>query len=179
MPIHSSRRTGPRGVMQSIELIRRNLRRSEELVLMGVEEMREHALVCPTPNGGCHTLWVLGHLAYIETLVIEAFMQGRPNPLSEWQDVFDGADVSEAAEAYPPFDDVLSRCRSVRAATCALLDGLDEGDLDRPARAVPDSVRDLLGTYRQCFQYVADHWYMHRGHLADARRAAGLARSWL
>ena len=38
-------------------------------------------------------------------------------------------------------------------------------------------MRECRQTYRLCLQYVADHWYMHRGHLADARRAAGLARS--
>jgi len=38
---------------------------------------------------------------------------------------------------------------------------------------------DTFGTYRLCLQYVADHWYMHRGQLADARRAAGLARMWV
>jgi hypothetical protein len=27
--------------------------------------------------------------------------------------------------------------------------------------------------------YVADHWYMHRGHLADARRASGIERMWV
>jgi hypothetical protein len=27
-------------------------------------------------------------------------------------------------------------------------------------------------------QYTSDHWFMHRGQLADARRAAGLHRMW-
>ena len=38
---------------------------------------------------------------------------------------------------------------------------------------------EAFGTYRLCLQYVADHWYMHRGQLADARRAAGLERMWV
>jgi hypothetical protein len=37
----------------------------------------------------------------------------------------------------------------------------------------------LFGTYRRCLQYAADHWYMHRGQLADARRTAGLERMWV
>jgi hypothetical protein len=44
---------------------------------------------------------------------------------------------------------------------------------------VPDGFEETFGTYRRCLQYVADHWYMHRGQLADARRAAGLGRMWL
>ena len=51
--------------MQSIELLRHNLRKSETLVLARIEDMREHAVVFPTSNGGCHTLWVLGQLAFI------------------------------------------------------------------------------------------------------------------
>ena len=60
--------------MQSLDLIRDNLRRSEQIVLARVEVMREHCAVPPTRNGGCHTLWVLGHLAYVESLVSRTFM---------------------------------------------------------------------------------------------------------
>jgi hypothetical protein len=165
--------------MQSIDLIRDNLKRSEDRVLARVEEMREHCVVFPTPNGGCHTLWVLGHLAYIEALVIRTFMMGGENPLANWESVFDGADVSGDIDQYPPFDDVLATCRGARASTLALLDSLSEPDLDTRSARVPAGFEDTFGTYRLCLQYVADHWYMHRGHLADARRAAGLERMWV
>ena len=144
-----------------------------------VEEMREHCVVFPTPNGGCHTLWVLGHLAYIEALVVRAFMLGERNPLAEWEEVFDGADTSGDISQYPPFDDVLTRCRGARQSTITLLDSLSEDDLDKVSAKVPEGFEQTFGTYRRCLQYVADHWYMHRGQLADARRAAGLGRMWL
>jgi hypothetical protein len=165
--------------MQSIDLIRDNLKRSESRVLARVEEMREHSVVFPTSRGGCHTLWVLGHLAYIEALVIRTFMMGETNPLAGWESVFDGADVSGEINHYPPFDDVLARCGEVRASTLALLDSFSEHDLDTRSAKVPSGFEDTFGTYRLCLQYVADHWYMHRGHLADARRAAGLERMWV
>ena len=165
--------------MQSIDLIRDNLKKSEDRVLTRVEQMREHCVVFPTRNGGCHTLWVLGHLAYIEALVIRTFMLGEANPLAEWEGVFDGADVNGEISQYPLFDDVLAKCREVRASTVALLDSLSEGDLDRVSAKAPEGFEDTFGTYRACLQYVADHWYMHRGQLADARRAAGLERMWL
>jgi hypothetical protein len=75
---------------------------SRDRALARIEDMREYGKVYPTPRSGAHTVWVLGHLAYIETLVVRHLMRGEPN----------------------------SR-------------------------------------------------YMHRGHLADARRAAGLERMWL
>jgi hypothetical protein len=164
--------------MESIDLIRENLKRSEDVVLARVEDMRDYAVVFPTPRGGCHTLWVLGHLAYIEGLVIRHFMAGEPNPLAHWAELFDGADTSEDIDRFPLFDQVLTECRKARASTVSLLGSLAESDLDKTSAIVPSGVEDLFGTYRRCFQYVADHWFMHRGHLADARRAAGLCRAW-
>jgi hypothetical protein len=138
--------------------------------------MREHAAVFPTPKGGCHTLWVLGHLAYIEALVVRTFMLGGSNPLAEWEHLFDGGDPSGELSEYPPFDQVLATCRDMREATVSLLETLSEDDLDRSSAKVPQGWEEDFGTYRLCLRYVADHWYMHRGHLADARRAAGVKR---
>lgn len=164
--------------MESIDLIRENLERSRDIVLARIEDMRQHALVFPTPRGGCHTLWTLGHLAYVESLVVRRFMLGEPHPLAHWEAPFDGADVSGRAGDFPPFDAVLAECRRVRGATLRLLDTLAEADLDRPSARIPEGVEHLFGTYRRCLQYAADHWFMHRGQLADARRAAGLDRAW-
>jgi uncharacterized protein YbdZ (MbtH family) len=163
--------------MQSIDLIRDNLKKSRDRVLSRVEEMRDHCMVFPTPNGGCHTLWVLGHLAYIEMLVSRTFMLGESNPLGDWQPLFDGEDTTGGR--FPPFDDVLAMCRQARESTIALANSMTEGDLERPSADVPAGWADTFGTYRHCLQYVADHWYMHRGHLADARRAAGIERMWV
>lgn len=100
--------------MESIDLIRHNLNRSRDRVLVRVEEMRDHCVVFPTRNGGCHTLWVLGHLAYIEALVVREFMLGEQNPLAKWKDTFDGKDASGDIGHYPPFDAVLAKCRARR-----------------------------------------------------------------
>jgi len=165
--------------MQSIDLIRDNLMKSRDRALAHVEDMRDHGVVFPTPKGGGHSLWVLGHLAYIEDLVIRKFMLGQDNPLATWEETFDGADVSGDVNIYPGFDDVLAKCREMRESTLAVLDSLSEKDLDQRSANVPKGYEDTFGTYRLCLQYVADHWYMHRGQLADARRAAGLVRMWV
>lgn len=165
--------------MNSIDLIRENLRKSAEIVLARIEDMREHSMVFPTPNGGCHTLWVLGHLTFIEALVIREFMLGGTNPHAPWSDVFDGDDITDDPSKFPSFDYVLEACRTERLATLDLLDRFTEHDLDRASSAAPSGYEHFFGSYRSCLQYVADHWYMHRGQLADARRAAGLARMWV
>lgn len=164
--------------MLSIDLIKENLKRSEDIVLARVEDMREYCVVFPTPQGGCHTLWVLGHLAYIESQVIQRFMLGEPNPLAEWEEIFDGCDISGDVEHFPSFDRALEECRRIRAATISLIDSLTENDLDKVSGDAPKGFEELFGSYRRCFQYAADHWLMHRGQLADARRAAGLGRMW-
>lgn len=165
--------------MQSIDLIRDNLIKSRDRVLARVDEMRERCMVPPTPQGGGHTLWVLGHLAYIEALVVRKFMLGEENPLSGWEELFDGEDVSANPDDYPSFDHTLSACRDMRAQTLTVLDAFTEQDLDAGSAKVPKGFEDTFGTYRLCLQYLADHWYMHRGHLAVARKAAGLTRMWL
>ena len=165
--------------MDSIDLLRDNLHKSTQRVLEKIEDMRDHALVPPTPNGGAHTLWVLGHLAFIEGQVVHHFLQGQPNPMAHWEDPFDGADVPAEPDRYPPFAEVLATCRDMRARTLALLDTLTEDDLDRTAAACPKGWEETFGTYRLCLQMVSDHWYMHRGQLADARRAADLDRMWV
>lgn len=164
--------------MQSIELIRENLELSEEIVLVRIEEMRDYCMVPPTPSGGCHTLWILGHLAYIEAQVVREFMLGEENPLAHWQELFDGPEVSSDAERFPAFDRVLRECRDMRLSTTTLVDSLSEEDLDRASATVPGSAGALFGTYRKCLQFAANHWFMHRGQLADSRRAAGLGRMW-
>lgn len=165
--------------MTSRELVLGNLTRSRDRTLARIEDMRGHCMVPSTSPGGPHTLWILGHLAYIEGLVIHSFMLGEPNPLAAWKDPFDGADVSGRSEDYPSFVTVLDRCRQARRETIDLLEGMEEADLDRASKNVPEGWEGTFGTYRHCCQYVADHWYMHRGHLADARRAAGVDRMWV
>jgi hypothetical protein len=165
--------------VHSIELLRHNLRQSETLVLARIEDMRNHAVVFPTTSGGCHTLWVLGHLAYIEALVVRTFMRGAANPLAAWEPLFDGEEPSGDIGRYPPFDDVLAACRHERASTIAALGQLAEPDLDAVSAKAPAGFEATFGTWRLCLQYAADHWYMHRGQLADARRAAGVSRMWL
>lgn len=165
--------------MQSIDLIRDNLNKSMDRVLARVDEMKEHCLVFPTTNGGGHTLWVLGHLAYIEGLVVRGFMLDEPNPLADWEELFDGSDVEGALGAFPPFDQVLSRAREMRRQTLAVVDSLSEDDLDQESAKVVKGYEEIFGTYRLCLQYAADHWYMHRGQLADGQRAAGVDRMWV
>jgi len=64
----------------------------------------------------------------------------------------------------------------MRACTVAKLDTLLEADLDAGGARSPRGFEDTFGTYRLCLRHVADHWNVHGGHLAEARRTVGLRR---
>lgn len=56
--------------MDSIDLIRANLLRSEAIVLARIEDMREHSMIAPSSAGGCHTLWILGQVVrYVSSML--------------------------------------------------------------------------------------------------------------
>jgi hypothetical protein len=55
--------------MQTKEAIRFALTVSDRAVLSVIDEMSGAATTFPTPNGGCHPLWVLGHLTLVEGMI--------------------------------------------------------------------------------------------------------------
>jgi hypothetical protein len=75
-------------VMKTVEFIRKGLERSKRATMALLDDMKDQPLTFPTPKGGNHPLWVLGHLAYSEGEIIQQTMLGRPNPLARWKDLF-------------------------------------------------------------------------------------------
>lgn len=160
--------------MQSKDLLMMNFEWTAGKVLTLIEEMKDAPLTFPTPMGGNHPLWVLGHCAYAEGSILQERMLGVSNPLAEWKEIFgDGTEPVDDAKKYPPFDEVMTKCQKVHQANLALLDSLSERDLDTPTKVCEPKYKKYFGTYGQCFLFVANHWLMHRGQVADARRAAG------
>lgn len=160
--------------MQSKDLLKSNLEMSMGMVLGLIGDMKDAPLTFPTPKGGNHPLWVLGHMAYSEGSILQEMMLGESNPLSEWKEIFGaGTEPVADASAYPSFDEVMARCQEQHQANMKFFDALSEEDLDRSSKNCPPDHEQYCGTYRRCFQMVANHWWMHRGQVADARRAAG------
>ena len=120
-----------------------------------VEDMRDAGGVFPTAKGGCHTLWLLGHLAYSEQNIIQCMMLGEEDQLEDWSKLFSHAtEPADDVSKYPPFDEVLAKCREVRESTLALLDSMTEEDLDKPSAKIPEGYEKTFGTYRLCFQFA-------------------------
>jgi uncharacterized damage-inducible protein DinB len=148
---------------------------SNGAVLSEIDEMNGAATTFPTPNGGCHPLWVLGHLTLVEGMIPTAFF-GAKNPAAEWQKFFgEGSEPVDDAGAYPPFAEVREKYRQLREQNLKLLESLSEADLDKPTKAPPKGREREFATYGQSFLVLALHQAMHRGNVTDARRAAGRA----
>lgn len=161
--------------MQTKDAIKFALTVSNGAVLSVIDEMSGAATTFPTPNGGCHPLWVLGHLTLVEGMIPEILF-GEKNAAAEWQPYFgENSEALTNAGAYPPFAEVREKYRQLRERNLKLLESLSEADLDRPTKAPPKGREKEFSTYGQSFLVLALHQTMHRGNVTDARRAAGRA----
>lgn len=162
--------------MQAIELIRWAMQLTDAGVARLVADMGDAALTPSTPGAkggdGNHTLWALGHLAYIEG-VVPRMLFGEPNPVEHWAPLFaTGTQPKPDAAAYPPFDEVLATFRDLRRRNLKLLDEIGDAGLDRAPKAPPPGFEDIK-TYGHTFLLVTLHQMAHYGQIADARRVAG------
>ncbi len=161
--------------MKTTDYIKKSLEQTQGWVLPMILDMKDAATTAPTPNGGNHPHWVLGHIAYSESLLIHKYMLGGDShPLTEWGEMF-GAGKEPVADAagYPSFDEVVSQFEKTRSRTLEILASLTDEDLDQPSKAAPEGAGEFLATYAQCFIVISHHFLFHGGQVADARRAAG------
>ncbi len=159
--------------MNAIDFIKISLESGKGWVGGIIADMKDAPLTRPTPNGGNHPMWILGHLTYSEANLVNQFCQSKESPLADWSEVFGmGAEPSDDASKYPPFEEVLAKFEETRAATLAYLDTLTDDDLDKPSHA-PEEMQAFFGTIGHCLKAVVMHYMFHGGQAADARRAAG------
>src|SRR6266404_4781052 len=132
-------------------------------------------LTFPTEEGGCHPLWVLGHLAFVEGLAYE-ILAGGENPAGEWAALF-GPDTIPTADRsqYPSFGEVRARYVELRQRNLQFLDSLSEIELDKPTQWQTKGVEEHFATYGKALLTLALHQMAHRGQITDAIRSAGRA----
>jgi uncharacterized damage-inducible protein DinB len=159
--------------MHTKDAIKFALTVSNQVVLSEIDQMSDAATTFPTPNGGCHPLWVLGHLTLVEGM-IPAALFGDKNPAEEWQQYFgENSQAVADAGAYPTFAEVRQKYLQLREENLKLLESFTEADLDKPTLAPPKGREREFATYGQSFLVLALHQTMHRGNVTDSRRAAG------
>ena len=159
--------------MKAIDVIKNALTMGDRAMMMLLEDLRNAPMTSPTPRGGNHPLWVLGHITFVEANVPHV-ISGEANPLSHWANLFSaGSEPSSDPKKYPSFDEILKKYHECRAKNLKLLDEIGDAGLDRPTKSVPKGLEQALATVGQAFMTVAMHQMNHRGQLADARRALG------
>jgi len=120
---------------------------SNGVVLSVIDEMSDAATTFPTPNGGCHPLWVLGHLTLVEG-IIPATLFAEKHPAAEWQQYFgENSEPVADARAYPPFAEVRAKYLQLRERNLNILESLTEADLDKPTKAPPKGREREFATY--------------------------------
>src|SRR5262245_23219665 len=159
--------------MTAIEVIRTAMAMSEKSTMSLIEDMRDAPLTQPTSRGGNHPLWVLGHITDVEGRVPKILL-GEENPVEHWAPLFAaGSEPTVDPSLYPPFDVLLRNYRQLRDRNTTLLNEIGESGLDRPTKAPPKGLEQVMATAGQVFLVTALHQMNHRGQLADARRSAG------
>ena len=159
--------------MKTIDVIRTTMQLSHQATLGLAEDMRDAPFTSPTPGGGNHPMWVIGHLAFVEGNLPRAIL-GEPNPVAHWAPLFaPGAEPTTDASAYPPYEEVLRTYKDLFARNLEMLERLGEEGLSRPTVRQPRGLEQLLRTAGDAFLVTGIHAMHHRGQLADARRAAG------
>jgi len=148
--------------MHTKDAIRFALTLSNGAVLSVIDEMSGAATTFPTPNGGCHPLWVLGHLTLVEGMIPAVFF-GDKNPAAEWQQYFARTRNRSPMPAHihplPRFERSIFNCASRPEASGVA----KRGGLDKPTKAPPKGREQEFATYGQSFLVLALHQTMHRG----------------
>jgi len=154
------------------DAIRNSLLMTDRAVMGPLAAIEDAPLTFPTGNGGCHPLWVVGHLAFVEGFTHELLGAGS-NPVAGWAAIF-GQDTVPVADAavYPSLSEVRERYVELRKRTLQLLDGMSEADLDTRTAWQPAGLEEQFGTYGKALLSVALHQMMHHAHVTDAIRAA-------
>ena len=159
--------------MNTLDFIRQEMGMSKSWIGSLMDDLKDVPMTLPTPNGGNHPLWIVGHLAYSESNIFNCFILGKENPLVEWKDTFGiGSQPVSDSAAYPSYDELIAKFEAVRAETLAYLDTITDADLDKPSHA-PEERNVFFGTVGKCLTVMTTHLAFHGGQLADARRAAG------
>jgi len=159
------------------DAIRFSLNLAEEAMFKSLAKIDDMPLTFPTEEGGCHPLWVLGHLTFVEGLVYE-MLAGGENPAAEWASLFapNSIPTGEVGK-YPPVQKVRARYLHLREMNLQFLDSLSDADLDKPTAWQPEGVEEHFATYGKALLTLALHQMAHRAHITDAIRSAGRAVS--
>ncbi len=159
--------------MKATDYVKLSLDMSKSWAMGLINDMRDAPMTQPTPNGGNHPIWVLGHIVCTESDLLDGFVIGQPSRFAEMRELFAmGTEPLTDATQYPSLEELAEKFEEIRAATLAYLESLSDDDLDKRSHA-PEKFGPQFATIGSCYAAMASHVGFHAGQVADARRAAG------
>ena len=161
--------------MHTKDAVLHSLKLADQAVMRSLETIQDAPFTFPTEHGGCHPLWVMGHLAFVEGVTHE-MLGGGSNPVASWAPIF-GQDTTPSADAalYPTMSEVRAQYVELRKRNLQLLESMSDSDLGKPTPWQPTGLEEHFANYGKALLTVALHQMAHRAHLTDAIRAAGRA----
>lgn len=163
--------------MTTLDTIRFALSLSRDWASAAAADLADAPMTFPTPAGGNHPTWVVGHLAVAEAGLL-SILTGGPSVLRSWDRLLSGGTTPEPDRSlYPPYGDLLAAYERARERTLAYVETLTDADLDRTPPAVPPELAQdpSFTSIGRVLMFIAVHQMAHFGQLADARRALGRA----
>ncbi len=125
------------------------------------------------PGPGCnHLAWQLGHLITSECGLLNAV---HPDAAPQLPAGFaekhskDTVGVDDPSQ-FATKQEYLDLLDTVRAATFAAIERIDDSELDQPA---PEHLRNRFPTTGHIYLLIATHQMMHAGQFVPVRRALG------
>jgi hypothetical protein len=155
--------------MNAKDAIRQTINTSDMVVNKYLADLGDKDLFLRPVEGMNHIAWQLGHLISAEKTFAESIKPGCSPPLPEGFAEAHSKDTrgSDDHSKFRTKDDYLSLWKSQREATFALLDSLDEHQLDAPS---PERFRSFMPTVGALMGLVGTHPLMHVGQWVTVRR---------
>jgi uncharacterized damage-inducible protein DinB len=124
-----------------------------------------------------HFLWICGHLAVAERLLVQIRCLDGTDADPEFTAHFPiGGPVKSAEEHdYPSPEVVRTKMDEIHAQVLSAIRGMSEAQLDEPCYGKDGSIHPHYKTKRQAIAHCARHEGFHAGQIAMIRRLMGKA----
>ena len=159
--------------MQCKDAIRQSIGMADMMFAKYLEDLDDAAFLIRPVAGMNHIAWQMGHLISTEHGTVEGIKPGSSPTLPEGFDAKHGKETttSDDPKAFHTKDEYLALWKAQRAATLAVLDSLEDAELDAPA---PERIRGFCPTVGHALNMMGGvHPLMHAGQFVAVRRALG------
>ena len=157
--------------MNAKDAIRQSIEMTDMLTGKYLEDLDDSAFFLRPIAGMNHIAWQVGHLISTERRAVESIKPGSCPPLPEGFDdkhVMGVGHVDDPKQFFTK-DEYLGFWKAQRAATMAVLNSMEDADLDAPA---PEKLRGMAPTVGHALNLMGGiHPMMHAGQYVAVRRA--------